>query len=74
MSSIGNLARRVLVIVTLLMGMHAAAADRPNVILIMADDVGYECFGCYGSRVPDFGARIGATRLCPIDEPHVHSG
>ncbi len=26
------------------------AAERPNVILIMADDVGYECFGCYGSR------------------------
>ena len=32
-----------------------AAADgqptepRTNVILIMADDVGYECFGCYGS-------------------------
>ena len=25
------------------------AAERPNVILIMADDVGYECFGCYGS-------------------------
>ncbi len=28
----------------------AANAGRPNVILIMADDVGYECFGCYGSR------------------------
>ncbi|MHC4403243.1 MAG: sulfatase-like hydrolase/transferase, partial [Planctomycetota bacterium] len=27
-----------------------AEALRPNVILIMADDVGYECFGCYGSR------------------------
>ena len=27
-----------------------AAAQRPNVILIMADDIGYECFGCYGSR------------------------
>ena len=25
-------------------------SDRPNVILIMADDVGYECFGCYGSK------------------------
>lgn len=24
-------------------------ADRPNVILIMADDMGYECLGCYGS-------------------------
>ncbi len=27
-----------------------ANSRRPNVILIMADDVGYECFGCYGSR------------------------
>ena len=24
-------------------------ARSPNIILIMADDVGYECFGCYGS-------------------------
>ncbi|MCO6455412.1 MAG: sulfatase-like hydrolase/transferase [Pirellulaceae bacterium] len=24
--------------------------ERTNVVLIMADDVGYECFGCYGSR------------------------
>ena len=23
---------------------------RPNIVLIMADDIGYECFGCYGSK------------------------
>ena len=28
----------------------SGAARPPNVVLIMADDVGYECFGCYGSR------------------------
>ncbi len=28
----------------------AGTDSRPNVILIMADDIGYECFGCYGSR------------------------
>ncbi|MHC4876893.1 MAG: sulfatase-like hydrolase/transferase [Planctomycetota bacterium] len=27
-----------------------AEAKPPNIVLIMADDVGYECFGCYGSR------------------------
>jgi len=27
-----------------------AAQPQTNVILIMADDIGYECFGCYGSR------------------------
>ena len=27
-----------------------AAETRTNVILIMADDIGYECFGCYGSK------------------------
>lgn len=26
----------------------AAAADKTNVILIMADDIGYECYGAYG--------------------------
>ena len=34
----------------LLISANVSAADRPHVILIMADDVGYECFGCYGSR------------------------
>lgn len=28
----------------------AAARERPNVILVMADDVGVEAFGCYGSQ------------------------
>lgn len=27
-----------------------AKSQRPNVILIMADDIGYECFGTYGSK------------------------
>jgi len=26
------------------------SSKKPNIILIMADDIGYECFGCYGSK------------------------
>jgi arylsulfatase A len=26
------------------------ANDKPNIILIMADDLGYECLGCYGGK------------------------
>ncbi len=30
--------------------LSAKSSDRPNIVLIMADDIGYECFGCYGSK------------------------
>jgi len=30
---------------------QAAAASKPNVIVIMADDLGAECLGCYGSTI-----------------------
>ena len=37
-------------LIALLLGAATCfAAERPNIILIMADDVGYECFGTYGS-------------------------
>lgn len=29
--------------------MSVSAAERPNIVLIMADDFGYECLGCNGS-------------------------
>jgi arylsulfatase len=31
--------------------LQAAAATRPNIIIIMADDVGYSDIGCYGGEV-----------------------
>ncbi len=34
----------------LLFATTVFAAEKPNIILIMADDIGYECFGCYGSE------------------------
>jgi arylsulfatase A len=30
-------------------GFPSGKSAKPNIILIMADDIGYECFGCYGS-------------------------
>jgi arylsulfatase A len=29
-------------------GFSSNQGAKPNIILIMADDIGYECFGCYG--------------------------
>ncbi|WP_169852876.1 sulfatase-like hydrolase/transferase [Anaerohalosphaera lusitana] len=31
----------------------AAESKRKNIVLIMADDIGFECFGCYGSEMYD---------------------
>ena len=33
-----------------LLALDAAAADRPNILLIMADDVGSDAIGCYGGE------------------------
>ena len=30
---------------------NGGATERPNVIMIMADDIGYECLSCYGSAM-----------------------
>lgn len=32
-------------------GTTASAADRPNVVFILADDLGYSDLGCYGSEI-----------------------
>ena len=33
-----------------LVALPLTAADRPNIIMILCDDVGFECFSAYGSR------------------------
>lgn len=39
-------------VVVLLLALPVAAADRPNIVIIVADDMGYADIGCYGSEIP----------------------
>jgi arylsulfatase len=40
-----------ILIMTMLTAITASAAARPNVLLIMADDLGYSDIGCYGGEI-----------------------
>lgn len=40
-----------LIVATILVGQAALAVDKPNLIWIMADDLGYGELGCYGQEV-----------------------
>ena len=42
--------RLICVLFTSMIGLHAAS-ERPNVLLIMADDLGFSDIGCYGSEI-----------------------
>jgi hypothetical protein len=40
-----------LLIALLLLSSFAAAAPRPNIIVILADDMGFSDLGCYGGEI-----------------------
>lgn len=50
MSPLGRLSLLVLTLAGL--QAIAAPASRPNIVLIMADDMGFSDIGCYGSEIP----------------------
>ncbi len=61
-----------------LLAAPVAAAEPLNVVLIMADDVGYECFGSYGSKqyktpvldkLADTGVRFNHAYSTPLCTP-----
>src|SRR5215213_4372709 len=69
--------RLLLCLPALLLAAPATAAERPNVLLILADDLGYSDLGCYGGEIATpnldrlaanglrFRQFYNGTRCCP---------
>ena len=51
--------------------LSAAKPKQPNIVIIMADDMGFSDIGCYGSEIK---TRLDLATITPdIREPHVIS-
>ena len=42
--------RAVLLLACFLVSINAVAGERPNIIIVMADDVGFDAVGAYGGE------------------------
>src|ERR1043165_6929204 len=67
-----NTTSRFLLAVVASLCLSAAAKDKPNILVIMSDDMGFSDLGCYGSEIatPNLDSLAqGGIRFTPFYNP-----